>query len=851
MKCVFCNKNFDNKRTMWRHIEEHHPDKLMHGWSAQKTLFWMKYKRVVGKCRVCGKPTEFNEASGRPLSNCGSEACKKKLREEFQKNMIPIHGTDNLLKNDEFQRKMLLGRSICKTYKWSDGTEKQCIGSYEYDGAQFLDVVMGFASNDVEFPCPFSLTYEYNGETLTYIPDAYIYSLNTVIEFKDGGDNPNMHHKIQEVDKPKEKAKDKAMLKQKKFNYIKIENKEYSRLINFLVELREKDDVGDGKKDIQITALCEGVTLNGYVKATDNYLFYQNNQDRITIDETLNNRLECVEFRFRNNKQVFYGIRIRDYLYFSESSKIYKIDLMTNHDVKITKLYKIFEGLNKEKIINEIRNHLDYFTGKEFLVNLNDDCNNYADWSFPCHALYHLSNTFRDYIDNETEYTSCDMQYLELDNLTKDVVVFEDVTRVTSILSEFTQNLDKNIVNFRKLKLNSLMQKYITKTNIKEYSEIYNNLKHVRVDDDHTGLMYFDKDILVGFVNVCDKDHSIQSLYVSEDYRNRQVGKQLLQVAKDKLKAKNLSVNKNNEVALKMYTDFGFKQTDEDETMIYMKLTESVVPFDINELKTDQTNNKIIMGCISNSHNNLDKAIIDFLLENIDDVDNIDKIKQLHSCAYNEQLYNIPPDGIKRYIDFLMSDNNFENTFTLDDYKNIVYICNYMRTNDCRLISDEAIENKLLQIKEHTNNAVLCEATANMKNRFGMNIDKDGELLISNETNLNYMTIYNASHMLLETYEETNSYEGIKYELAKLFYMMCILDDRFIYNKSKLITTSKRTEASKTKSFVVKDFKKYLKLICENDRNFIFSKYYEETPFGKSKISVNDNFIKRLVKLIF
>ena len=85
---------------------------------------------------------------------------------------------------------MLANRSIAKNnrYHWSDGSYKTCIGSFEYDLAQFLDIFMEFSSNDVMFPAPIVIEYEYEGKMHFYIPDVYIGSLNLIIEVKDGGD---------------------------------------------------------------------------------------------------------------------------------------------------------------------------------------------------------------------------------------------------------------------------------------------------------------------------------------------------------------------------------------------------------------------------------------------------------------------------------------------------------------------------------------------------------------------------------------------------------------------------------------------------------------------------------------
>jgi uncharacterized protein YdcH (DUF465 family) len=114
--------------------------------------------------------------------------------------------------------------------------------SYGKDFFEMLDTFLGWDGADIIAPSPHTYYYTYEGKEHFYIPDAYSTSLNLEIELKDGGDNPNMHPKIQSVDKVKEKLKDEVMESLKdQVNYIKICNKDYSGFFALLSELRAKD----------------------------------------------------------------------------------------------------------------------------------------------------------------------------------------------------------------------------------------------------------------------------------------------------------------------------------------------------------------------------------------------------------------------------------------------------------------------------------------------------------------------------------------------------------------------------------------------------------------------------------
>ena len=247
-RCPICNKDYKDVMALASHIELKHETDVPDGWSGLKFIFYKKHGRINGKCMVCGKDTEFNETTGKPNRLCNNPNCKIQLRKNYENNMIKKYNKTTLLNDPEFQNKMLQNRSIAKDYHWSDGTGiKRVIGSYEYDGMQFLDVFMNFKCDDIIVPAPMIFDYIYEGKPHFYIPDAYISSLNLILEFKDGGEDPNTHHKIQAVDKVKEKLKEEAVKKNGSFNYIKIEDKKYGNFIKALLELKNAEDIQESK----------------------------------------------------------------------------------------------------------------------------------------------------------------------------------------------------------------------------------------------------------------------------------------------------------------------------------------------------------------------------------------------------------------------------------------------------------------------------------------------------------------------------------------------------------------------------------------------------------------------------
>ena len=251
-KCKFCDTYIKDIDHYISHLEISHGEDMPEGMDAWRFLYFLQTGKTHGTCIMCRKDTEWNNSTKKYARFCGS-ACKAKYRDIFKRNMIQKYGKVCLLNDPEVQRKMLANRSISGTYKWSDRIHtSEYTGSYELSFLEFLDRTMDFDPEDVMSPSPHNYYYQHGGKEHFYIPDFYIPSLNLEIEIKDGGDNPNNHHKIQEVDKEKERLKDEVMQTNGSFNYIKIVNKENGKFFDMLDALKVQFLSGDKKPVIML-----------------------------------------------------------------------------------------------------------------------------------------------------------------------------------------------------------------------------------------------------------------------------------------------------------------------------------------------------------------------------------------------------------------------------------------------------------------------------------------------------------------------------------------------------------------------------------------------------------------------
>lgn len=243
-KCPICKERIvGDKNNMIIHVEKEHEDIIPEGQCTGEFIYLKEHGNQPRKCMICKKPTEWNDRTNKYNAFC-SDACKEEYVKMAKARMRKVYGKECILDEPDIQKKMLANRSISGKYYHSDGGILTYTGTFEEDFCKMMDTFLQFPSTDIVMPSPHVYEYIYEGKKHFYFPDVFIPSLMLEIEIKDGGDNPNMHHKIQDVDKVKEKLKDQKLLEQQDFHYIKIENKDY-RLFFELVEKLSNDELTD------------------------------------------------------------------------------------------------------------------------------------------------------------------------------------------------------------------------------------------------------------------------------------------------------------------------------------------------------------------------------------------------------------------------------------------------------------------------------------------------------------------------------------------------------------------------------------------------------------------------------
>lgn len=243
-KCKICKKNYVSTDAMIDHIGRVHQSLIPEGWSASRYENYLRTSKTEGRCVYCHTPTGWNESTRKYHRMCGSDECRKKARDLASKNYIGKHGKPYSINDPEQQKIMIYSRKTSGTYMFigTDGRKYPAMydSSYGRDFLEMIDLFLNWDGKDIMAPSPNTYYYTYNNKKHFYIPDVYIVSLNWEIELKDGGNNPNMHPKIQSVDKEKERLKDEVMHSLKnQVNYIKICNKDYTKFFEMLSKLKD------------------------------------------------------------------------------------------------------------------------------------------------------------------------------------------------------------------------------------------------------------------------------------------------------------------------------------------------------------------------------------------------------------------------------------------------------------------------------------------------------------------------------------------------------------------------------------------------------------------------------------
>lgn len=334
-RCPECRKPYKTLGAWANHMDMAHPDVRPKNFSDLRFFYFVLTGRDKGSCIVCKKETDWNEATGKYNRFCNNPKCKEEYKKEFNKRMISKYGKTTLMDDPDFFKKSLSKRKISGKYKFEDGGEVEYVGTYEKDFLQMLDTLLNYKSSDIMAPSPHVYYYMYEGNKHYYIPDYYIPNLNLEIEIKQ---NTSKHPKILAVDKVKEKLKDDVMKQNKTVNYMKIVDKNYEPMIEYLLNLKNQIPT----QDITKTEFEKANIAN---ESMTNDKMMQKEKFELVINDLNSNMNIAEEAYLIDSKQINY--RVEEFKNQKE-----KILFVVGHSGsgKTTIANKMSETYNAEKI---------------------------------------------------------------------------------------------------------------------------------------------------------------------------------------------------------------------------------------------------------------------------------------------------------------------------------------------------------------------------------------------------------------------------------------------------------------------------------------------------------------------
>lgn len=136
---------------------------------------------------------------------------------------------------------------------------------------------------------------------------------------------------------------------------------------------------------------------------------------------------------------------------------------------------------------------------------------------------------------------------------------------------------------------------------------------------------------------------------------------------------------------------------------------------------------------------------------------------------------------------------------------------------------------------------------------FPIEFDKEGNLLIHKKGKLDYASEYAKSHKLLKEYKKSKNLDGMKYEVSKLWMMLCMIEEALNSKKFRDLPSEAIASSAevKNKANINNDFQYYLAEIMKIDPKFNFTEYYNESPFSSVTTKINAstiNFASKLIK---
>lgn len=451
-KCPYCNFRGTKYKNVL-HIEKVHPEMVPQGQTPAQVFFNYINKKTSGSCIICRRPTKWNENTWKYDRVCDNPTCIKKFKNSMSRGKKDKYGTDNLLTNPEFQMKMLENRGISGKYRFKDGEYKSYVGSYEKNLLEYFDKILNTKSKDILTPGPV-IEYKFGDKTLSWITDIYYVPYNLIIEVKDGGDNKN--NRIPEINRKKQIAKEHALFKLDKYNYIRLTNNNFLEFTSTLDRIKENMENDDNS--IVFNVLEHTAGLSAVAAAPP---------------PAINNKVYTVS-QLRGNKVINTGItndnRLKQIWFIDKTGYLNKKgieDINTKYITRVTEDEDILENFNNLDL--EDNKFIGYNPDYLFESIIGEDVIHPNDVLYDSRFESFVDNFKRDKYVIELLLNNSSIDNIEEFEITKYNKAYNDVKKIKSIYP----NLD----------ITDSLEGYIIKNINTNLGRLYKSLNEVTMED--------------------------------------------------------------------------------------------------------------------------------------------------------------------------------------------------------------------------------------------------------------------------------------------------------------------------------------------------------------------------------
>ena len=133
--------------------------------------------------------------------------------------------------------------------------------------------------------------------------------------------------------------------------------------------------------------------------------------------------------------------------------------------------------------------------------------------------------------------------------------------------------------------------------------------------------------------------------------------------------------------------------------------------------------------------------------------------------------------------------------------------------------------------------------------KFPVEFDKEGNLIIykCKTGNIDYDDEIHDSVQLLQSYRNSSNIEGMKYELAKIWFINDCIEKSLT---KKNLSSTKYKKLISSRATCINIFKTNLEYVLKYEKGFNFSSYYNNTPFSDNSIKITADTIKYTMKVV-